>query len=50
MYRQLTFDRMASVIGMSLCGAILLLFYAFLIRRIVGFVRFRKKYSIKKPG
>lgn len=50
MYIRLPLDRMFNLLGISVCGVLLLLFYAFLLRRIVGFCRFHKKYSKKKVG
>lgn len=36
--------------ALTLCGILLLNFYSLLIRRMVGFRRFHKKYSIRKVG
>jgi hypothetical protein len=43
-------DHFLYIPGLTLCGILLLNFYALLIRRITGFRRFRKKYSIRKVG
>lgn len=43
-------DHFLYIPGLTLCGILLLNFYALLIRRIVGFRRFHKKYSIRKVG
>lgn len=43
-------DHFLYIPGLVLCGILLLNFYALLIRRIIGFRRFHKKYSIRKAG
>jgi len=50
MYRRIPTDHALSIAGLSAAGVLVLLMYACLLRRIVGFCRFQKKYSRKKAG
>ena len=43
-------DHFLYIPGLTLCGILLLNFYALLLRRIIGFRRFHKKYSIRSAG